>query len=268
MNTANRLRVRHPAVAGTFYPASPDELVETLDECFDAATPGGDGPLPRALVVPHAGYIYSGPVAASAYLHLVPARAAVRRVVVLGPSHRVPLRGAAVSSADAFATPLGLVPIDAAARDTLLGVGAVHVDDAAHAREHSIEVQLPFLQLVLDCFELLPLAVGRCSPTEVAAVLDAVWDEPATLVVVSTDLSHYLPYAEANAIDASTATSIVAGAHDDIEDLDACGAYALRGLLVAARARGLNVQQVDLRNSGDTAGDRNRVVGYGAFVVG
>ncbi|MCC6226982.1 MAG: AmmeMemoRadiSam system protein B [Microthrixaceae bacterium] len=267
MNARAELRVRQPAVAGAFYPAGREALVGSLRECFAAAMPEGDIPTPKALVVPHAGFIYSGPVAASAYLHLVPGAASIRRVVVLGPSHRVSLRGMAVPSADAFATPLGIVPIDVRGREAVLDLPGVQLNDEAHALEHSIEVQLPFLQFVLGSFELLPLAVGRCSTVEVVEVLDALWDDPDTLVVVSTDLSHYLSYEDANQADSATTAKIVSAAFEDVRDTDACGASALRGLLAAARIRGRTVEQLDVRNSGDTAGDRNRVVGYGAFAV-
>jgi len=262
------LRVRPAAVAGAFYPAGPVDLLDAIQRAFaGAVVPGADAPVPKALVVPHAGYPYSGPVAASAYLRLVPARASIRRVVLVGPSHRVPVRGVAVSSADAFATPLGLVRVDVAARDAALALPGVHVDDAAHAFEHSLEVQLPFLQVVLDRFELLPLAVNDGSAAEVSAVLEAVWGGSDTLIVASTDLSHFQPYADAVRLDTRTASAIVAASPEAIGHHDACGAAGLRGLLAAGRAHGLGVEQVDVRNSGDTAGDRQQVVGYGAFVI-
>jgi AmmeMemoRadiSam system protein B len=297
--------VRPAAVAGSFYPRDPVALHDALRRAFAAARPpepgaqevrverrtwltehrgrraamgerasasaGGAAPVatqaPKALVVPHAGYPYSGPIAASAYLRLAPARHDIRRVVLLGPSHHVPLDGLAVSSADAFATPFGLVPIDGEARRAALELPAVRIDDDPHALEHSLEVQLPFLQTVLDSFELLPLAVGRCRAGDVATVLDLLWGGPETLIVVSTDLSHYLGYAEARAVDRRTADAVTALEPGAIADTDACGAYPLRGLLLAARARGLSVDELDVRNSGETAGDRTRVVGYGAFAL-
>ena len=266
--SGHEMLVRPPAVAGAFYPADPHELRDALRRSFaGAAQPASGAPVPRALIVPHAGYVYSGPIAASAYLRLAAARDAIRRVVLLGPSHRVALRGLGVSSADAFATPLGLVPVDAALRTTVLEMPAVAVDDAAHAREHSLEVQLPFLQTVLGDFALLPLVVGDASADEVGAVLDACWTRADTVVVVSTDLSHYHRYADAVRIDARTAAAIAALRPDEIHGADACGARPLRGLLTVAAARHLAVEQLDLRNSGDTAGDREQVVGYGAFAV-
>jgi AmmeMemoRadiSam system protein B len=262
------LRIRPAAVAGAFYPADPRALREALGNSFaEAVPPSADAAEPKAVIVPHAGYVYSGPIAASAYLRVAARRDTVRRVVLLGPSHRVSLRGLAVSSADAFETPLGLVPIDAELRSMVLGLPMVTVNDSAHAGEHSLEVQLPFLQTVLDDFTLLPLVVGDASPDEVATVLDRCWTRPDTLVVISTDLSHYLPYADAVRLDARTAAAIAALRPDEIHGPDACGARPLRGLLTLAAARQLAVEQLDLRNSGDTAGDRDRVVGYGAFAV-
>jgi AmmeMemoRadiSam system protein B len=251
-----------------FYPAEPDELLASLRAAFEHAVVPGDGtPVPKALVVPHAGYPYSGAIAASAYLRLVPARATIRRVVLIGPSHRVPVQGFAVPSAQAFDTPLGRVPVDDAARKTLLGMPGIVLDDAAHELEHSLEVQLPFLQVVLDSFELLPLVVTQAPAAEVATVIDAVWGGPETVVIASTDLSHYHPYDEAVVLDARTAASITAGDPDAVGDHDACGAAGLRGLLIAARNHDLAVEKVDIRNSGDTAGDRRQVVGYGAFAL-
>jgi len=261
-------RVRPPAVAGSFYPGTPDALRAALRHAFtDAVMPVADAPVPKALVVPHAGYLYSGAIAASAYARIIPARSRVRRVVLLGPSHRVYVRGLAVPSVDAFGTPLGVVPIDAAGRSIALDLAGVQVDDRAHADEHSLEVQLPFLQSVLDDFELLPFSVGDATVDEVAAVLDACWGGPETLVVISTDLSHYHRYDEATQLDARTAAAIVARRPDAVGDADACGAYPLRGLLQVASERGLSVEQLDVRNSGDTAGDHHRVVGYGAFAI-
>jgi len=272
-------KVRPPAVAGAFYPDEAAALRRALADSFAAARlepvddeEGGVRPeeaVPKALVAPHAGYVYSGPVAGSAYARLRRAAGRIERVVLLGPAHRYPLDGVAVSSADAFGTPLGMVPIDAEARDLVLGVPGVRVLDAAHAAEHSLEVHLPFLLDVLGAtFRLLPLVVGVTDPAVVADVLAAVWGGPETLVVVSTDLSHYLPYEEAARLDAATAAAIVAGDVGGIADRDACGAYPLRGLLVAAARRSLPLRLLDLRSSGDTAGGRDRVVGYGAFAVG
>ncbi|HEX2850221.1 MAG TPA: AmmeMemoRadiSam system protein B [Acidimicrobiales bacterium] len=261
-------RVRPPAVAGTFYPRGEGALREALDDAFRKARHDVhvDGS-PKAVIAPHAGYVYSGPIAATAYEQLAPARAVIRRIVLLGPSHRVPLRGIAASSADAFDTPLGAVPVDTARRDAVLRLPGVLVADAAHDQEHSLEVHLPFLQRVLDDFAVLPLVVGVTSPATVAAVLDAVWGGPETRIVVSSDLSHYHDHATAVRLDAATADAIVHGRLADIDDYDACGAYPVRGLLMAAAEHGLRVETLDLRNSGDTAGPTDRVVGYGAFAL-
>lgn len=262
------VRVRPAAVAGSFYPGSADALDAALGRAFDdAVVPAADAAVPKALIVPHAGYVYSGAIAASAYARIAPARTTIRRVVLLGPSHRVYVRGLAVPGVDAFRTPLGVVPIDAGARDVVLRLPGVQIDDRAHADEHSLEVQLPFLQRTLDDFTLLPFSVGDATVDEVTSVLDACWGGPETLVVISTDLSHYHRYDDATRLDARTAATIVARRPEAVDDRDACGAYPLRGLLRVASERGLSVEQLDLRNSGDTAGDRHRVVGYGAFAV-
>ena len=266
--SAQHVLVRPPAVAGFFYPSDPGELTGSINAAFaDAVRPAQGAPAPKALVVPHAGYIYSGPVAASGYLRLAPVAATVRRVVLLGPSHRVPLRGLAVSSADAFATPFGLVPVDDDARRAALGLPGVRLDDAPHAMEHSLEVQMPFLQSVLDRFDLLPLVVGHVDTETVAEVIAALAGGAETLIVISSDLSHYQPYDVARQHDRCTAAAVVALDAEHIGDVDACGAYPLRGLLRWAQTEGMTAEQVDLRNSGDTAGDRSRVVGYGCFAL-
>jgi hypothetical protein len=261
-----RPRVRPAAVAGRFYPGDPDELATFVDQVLPPTPP--EAPAPKALIVPHAGYPYSGPVAAAAYARLRPLREMVHRVVLLGPAHFAPVRGLAVSGADAFATPLGTVEVDDALRRRVLALPQVEVDDAAHAREHSLEVQLPFLQRLLARFTILPLVVGHPPPAEVAEVLDLLWGGAETLVVVSSDLSHYHDHATATALDRRTAAAIVARAVDAIGDDDACGAAPVRAILAAARRHGLGVQLLDLRNSGDTVGPRDEVVGYGAFVLG
>jgi AmmeMemoRadiSam system protein B len=259
-------RVRPPAVAGSFYPADPPALRSEVQRSFDAAVPANGGATaPKAVMVPHAGYRYSGPVAASGYLRLAPRRDRIRRIVLIGPSHRVPVDGLAAPGVDAFATPLGEVPIDAAARTAAMdAVPSVRVDDAPHTFEHSLEVQLPFLQTVLENFEVLPLAVGRCPVDDVTAVLEVLWGDDETVLVVSTDLSHYHPPAAAREIDDRTAAAIADLAPEQIRDTDACGATPLRGLLLAARRKGLTAQLIDLRTSGDTTGPRDAVVGYGA----
>ena len=221
--------------------------------------------MPKALIAPHAGYVYSGAVAASAYARLAPARERITRVVLLGPVHRVPVRGLALPAASLLATPLGNLMIDARAHAALSLLPQVSVNAAAHAEEHSLEVHLPFLQTVLANFTVVPLAVGDASAEEVAQVIDALWGGEETLIVVSSDLSHYLGYADAQAIDRATAQAILE-LKSDISHEQACGGTPVNGLALAARRHGLSADLVDLRNSGDTAGDRRRVVGYGSFV--
>jgi AmmeMemoRadiSam system protein B len=261
-------RVRPPAVAGAFYPADPTALRAALRRAFAGAVARpAVAHAPKALVVPHAGYVYSGPVAASAYQRLAPVGHRISRVVLLGPSHRVAFRGMALSTADAFATPLGAVPLDRAAISSCVGRPGVVVNDAAHAHEHSLEVQLPFLQSVLPSFELVPVVVGDASADEVAGLLEHLWGGTETLIVVSTDLSHYLAYDDAVRLDARTAAAIVDRRPDHVGDLDACGCRPLRGLLRAAAHQHLDIEAIELRNSGDTAGSRDQVVGYGAFAL-
>ncbi len=262
------MKVRPPAVAGAFYPATASDITLTLAECHAGAVAApADAAVPEAIVVPHAGLQYSGPIAASAYQRLLPARSSIRRVVLLGPAHRVAVDGLALSGADTWSTPLGSVALYPGAAEMLADLPYVVVDDRAHASEHSLEVQLPFLQTMLDDFELIPLVVGDATVEQVATVVDRLWVGPDTIVVVSTDLSHFHAYDEANLLDGQTAAAIVEGKIGAIDDLDACGARPLRGLLKAAGNRNLTVQQIDLRNSGDTAGNRERVVGYGAFAL-
>ncbi|MEZ5411805.1 MAG: AmmeMemoRadiSam system protein B [Acidimicrobiales bacterium] len=261
--------VRRPAVAGIFYPAVAGALRAEIQRCLAGTGAVGRAAAPKAIVVPHAGYIYSGPIAAAAYRRLAEGRDTVRRVLLLGPAHRVPVRGLALSGAERWFTPLGPVPVDTDAVGALAELAGVAIDDGAHRREHSLEVQVPFLQTVLDEFSLIPVVVGDASAGEVAAVIDTVWDDPATVVVVSTDLSHYLSYDHAARVDARTAAAVVAGDPGAVGDRDACGCRPLRGLLkaVASHPGDHSVELLDLRSSGDTAGDRDRVVGYGAFAV-
>lgn len=255
-----------PAVAGLFYPGEPEVLAAVVDRMLDAAQASPPCPAPKAFIVPHAGYCYSGPVAAAAYARIRALRERVRRVVLIGPSHRVPLRNIAVPRSGSFSTPLGAIPVDLELRDRLLQTSAVISSDPAHALEHSLEVQLPFLQRVLDAFSVLPIVTGDTTSTQVADVLDAVWGDSETLVLVSSDLSHYLPYHEARAVDAMTAAAIVARS-TQLGGEEACGCTAINGLMTVARQRDLRVEELDRLNSGDTAGDRSRVVGYGAFAV-
>lgn len=253
--------IRPAAVAGLFYPAEPQNLAATVESLLDRTTRPAHPP--KALIVPHAGYAYSGPVAGRAYGTIADAARPLRRIVLIGPSHREWFRGVAVPVAQAFATPLGIVPIDSAV-DELRRVDVIVASDVPHALEHSLEVQLPFLQRLAPAAAIVPLLVGDASPGEVERVLDALWDEPDTLIIVSSDLSHYHPYDIARKIDAATAQSILQG-REDLSGEQACGCIAVDGLARIRRKRRLRADLLDLRNSGDTAGDRHRVVGYGAF---
>lgn len=257
--------VRPPAVAGLFYPAQPAELRAAVRRHLAEGRSRARGGQPKALVVPHAGYVYSGSVAGSAYASIEPLRSTLRRVVLLGPAHRVPFRGFALSAADAFETPLGPVPVDHAAARRIEDLPEVRVFDAAHAEEHSLEVQLPFLQEILPAFELVPVAVGAATPEEVERVLERLDGGAETLLLVSTDLSHYHDYETARRLDRETTQAIEALQPEDVGEESACGRVPLRGLLRFAARRSLRPRTLDLRSSGDTAGPRERVVGYGAY---
>ncbi len=289
--------LRYPNVAGTFYPADPRALAAQVRAYVrsapdtdprsraetesrteqaagsgtgsraraDALAPSMPGRWPKALIVPHAGYIYSGPVAGSAYAQLAAGTAAIHRVVLLGPSHRLPFYGLAYSQAEAFVTPLGQVPVDREAYQVIADLPQARAFEAPFQGEHCLEVQLPFLQVLLEDFHLVPFLVGEATAAEVAAVLERLWGGNETLILVSSDLSHYLDYATARRLDAATSQAIAALEPAAIGDDQACGRIPVKGLLKAARHHGLGCQVLDLRNSGDTAGPRNQVVGYGAF---
>lgn len=255
--------LRPPAVAGSFYPSEPEPLRALVRALLDAAHPAGAPP--KAVIAPHAGYAYSGPVAASAHARLALGRDRIRRVVLAGPSHRYPFRGLAVPDVEAFATPLGAVPVDLAAVAALLALPQVRRLDAAHVLEHSLEVHLPFLQACLGGFRLVPLVVGEAGPEAVAGALERVWGGPETVVVISSDLSHYFDQATARQLDRATSEAILSLREDAVEPEGACGCLPVRGLLQAARAHGLRAELLDLRTSGDLTGDLDRVVGYGAY---
>ncbi|TMH37412.1 MAG: AmmeMemoRadiSam system protein B [Betaproteobacteria bacterium] len=256
--------VRPAAVAGLFYPDAPKTLGAEIRAYLTDAGRSATRRWPKALIVPHAGYIYSGPVAASAYALLQPGRETIRRVVLVGPVHRVPVRGLALPAASAFATPLGSVQVDQHAAELARTLPQVTVSAAAHALEHSLEVQLPFLQSVLADFSIVPFAVGDASPEEVAEVIERLWGGEETIIVVSSDLSHYHSYEEARRIDRQTVEDIQALA-SALDHEQACGATPINGFTLCARRHALSPTLLDLRNSGDTAGDKLRVVGYAAF---
>jgi AmmeMemoRadiSam system protein B len=257
--------IRRPAVAGSFYPGRTTALAAMVSTLLaDASTSARADGLPKALIVPHAGYVYSGATAARAYAGLAAARAAIRRVVLLGPVHRVAVRGLALPGVARFATPLGEVALDLAAIAAIRDLPQVVDSAPAHAHEHALEVQLPFLQSVLDDFTLVPLAVGDATPADVAEVLERLWGGPETLIVISSDLSHFLPYAAAQQVDRETAQTIL-DLQPTLSHDQACGGTPVNGLLLAARRHGLRPSLLAQCNSGDTAGDKQRVVGYASF---
>jgi MEMO1 family protein len=256
-------RIRRAAVAGRFYPTDPVELELAVRQYIgEAAAPVVR---PKAIIVPHAGYPYSGPIAGSGYAQIVPLRGEIERVILLGPAHYVPVRGLAVSTADAFETPLGRIPLDQEAIETIASLPQVVFNDDAHAPEHSLEVHLPFLQVALGEFRLVPLLVGSVRPEAVAEVLERLWGGPETLIVVSSDLSHFHDHATATQLDQRTADCVRDFRIADLRGDRACGFLPIGGLLSVARRAGLRPAVLDVRNSGDTAGSKDRVVGYGAF---
>jgi MEMO1 family protein len=257
---------RPAAVAGLFYPAEPATLRSQIAGFLTASSPDNSGRTPKLLIVPHAGTVYSGAVAAYAYSLLPPWRDRIRRVVLIGPAHRVAVSGLAAPGVEAFETPLGRIPLDRAALADLDELGPVARDDSAHAAEHSLEVQLPFLQLVLDEFALVPLVAGDARPAAVAQALECLWGGDETLIVISSDLSHYLPQERAQATDRATAQQILA-LDARIDFSQACGAVPVNGALMAARSHGLVARLLALRDSADVTGDVRRVVGYGAFAL-
>jgi MEMO1 family protein len=258
--------IRRAAVAGTFYPGDAGELAASVRTYLEQAeTP--QGPPPKAIIAPHAGYVFSGPVAASAYAWIKPLRDQIKRVILLGPCHRVAVRGLAAPDARVFQTPLGDIPIDRQAVAEILDMPQVQVFDDTHAQEHSLEVHLPFLQVVLGDFALVPLVVGDATPDMVADVLERLWGGPETLIVISTDLSHFLDYEAAQKLDGQTVRVIENLDPNGIAREGACGRMPVSGMLALARRRGLKITTVDVRNSGDTAGSRDRVVGYGSWVL-
>lgn len=257
--------IREPAVAGMFYPDNPARLQQMVDEYLNQV-PESQAPAPKAIIAPHAGYIYSGPVAASAYARLRKVRHTVRRVVLLGPSHRVGFPGLATSSADTFRTPLGDIPVDTEVVAKINTLPQVHALDQAHSMEHSLEVHLPFLQESLDEFDLVPIVVGDATAEEVAEVLEMLWGGDETLIVISSDLSHYHDYATAQRMDRATSAAIESLRPEAIGHDGACGRNPVSGLLLLAKRKHLHAETIDLRNSGDTAGPRDQVVGYGAYL--
>ncbi|MCW9033635.1 MAG: AmmeMemoRadiSam system protein B [Rhodospirillales bacterium] len=260
---------RPAAVAGAFYDDNPQRLTQSILHYLVEAEekPESKGKVPKAIIAPHAGYVYSGSVAATAYARIKPAKETIKRVVLLGPCHRVAVQGLAMSSADYFLTPLGRIPLDKQFQAKITELPQVTTFDATHAQEHSLEVHLPFLQTLIREFILVPLVVGNASPEQVAEVLETLWGGPETLIVISTDLSHYLNYEQAHELDGKTKNAIENFDIDSIGNEQACGRIPVKGLLHLANKKGMEISTVDFRNSGDTAGPKNRVVGYGSWVL-
>jgi len=263
---------RPAAVAGSFYPGNRQMLADNINVLLKQAAANarfstdihtGHAP-PKAIVVPHAGYIYSGQTAATAYNSLIRWRTVIKRVILLGPVHRVPIKGLALPDVDVFTTPLGEVKLDKAAIASVSNMQQVVLSYPAHAQEHALEVQLPFLQSILNDFKLVPLAVGDATPEEVAEVMETLWGGPETIIVVSSDLSHFLPYSVANEVDRSTVKNILQ-MQGGLTHHQACGGTPVNGLILAAKKHHLHPALLDLCNSGDTAGDKSRVVGYAAL---
>ena len=259
--------IRLPAVSGSFYPNNPEILKAMLEGYLKQVPSSATDKVPKAMIVPHAGYIYSGEIAASAYARLRPKRSTIKRVVLIGPSHRVGFTGLALSHADAFKTPLGDIPLDTDAISSLASFPFVDYREQAHIHEHSLEVQLPFLQMSLDSFQLIPIVAGDCPAEQIEQILELFYAQADTLIVISSDLSHFHDYATAQRLDQETSRKIEQLDYQHLDYDSACGRIPVSGLLALAKKQSLQVETIDLRNSGDTAGDKNRVVGYGAYVI-
>lgn len=258
--------IRPAAVAGSFYPASSNQLSNNIEQAFDFAVPPLHSRCPKALILPHAGFVYSGAIAASGYQYLLPYRDVIKRVVLIGPSHRVGFRGLALSGADYFQTPLGSVEVDQNAEKVLLEIEGVQIIDEAHATEHSLEVQLPFMQHVLGDFTFIPIVTGDAPAELVSKVIETLWGGPETVIIVSSDLSHFHDYDTAKILDDTTSEAIVNLDISRVDPNHACGCIGIRGLLYFAQQHALKASIIDVRNSGDTAGSKDSVVGYGSYL--
>jgi hypothetical protein len=258
--------IRQAAVAGTFYPADPALLSQSVDQMLASARQNVQTGVQKAIIAPHAGHVYSGPIAANLYVGLENKKNNIKRVVLLGPSHRIGFRGIAACTSDSYQTPLGLIDVDKTALESVISLPNVGYLDEAHKEEHSLEVHLPFLQRTLTQFKLVPLVVGDADKQDVARVLEKLWGGLETLIVISSDLSHFHNYSEAQQIDENTSRKIL-NLEPNLTGDEACGCRPINGLLQLAKQKGLSIQEVDVRNSGDTAGSHDRVVGYGAYVI-
>jgi AmmeMemoRadiSam system protein B len=256
---------RQPAVAGSFYPADAHHLHTMVEQYLKDAR--SLSKVPKAIIAPHAGFIYSGPIAASAYARLTRARNIIKQVILIGPSHQIHFSGLAASNASHFSTPLGDIPLNQSSIAAIIDLPYIDYFEEAHTFEHSLEVHLPFLQETLDKFSIVPLVVGNATPEHVSTVLDKLWGGPETLIVISSDLSHYHDYQTAQYLDQETSEKIEQLNYELLAANSACGAIPISGLLAFAKARSLAINTIDLRNSGDTEGNKDRVVGYGAYVI-
>lgn len=255
-------KIKKPAVAGAFYPDEPDILNNMVEHLFDAITWAGSSP--KAIIAPHAGYIYSGIAAACAYqcLEMMPY---IKNIILVGPSHYIAFNGVAYSDYDTFITPLGELFVNTNLIQQIAKLPATQHFNDAFSREHCLEVQFPFLQKKLNEFTIVPLLVSGANKQTVASVLEALWGDKETLVIISSDLSHYHDYLTAQQLDSETSQAIVNLDADNIKEDSACGRIAIRGLLHLAKQKKMQAKKILQINSGDTAGDKQRVVGYGAY---
>lgn len=257
--------MNQPAVAGTFYPENPQQLQQMVSHFLENTNT--EVLTPKAIIAPHAGLIYSGAIAASAFSLLSGIRKTITRVILIGPSHRIGFNGLAVSSAKSFSTPLGEIALDTEAVNNIACFPFVEYIEQAHIHEHCLEVQLPFLQTILDSFTIVPIVAGDATSEQVSTVLKMLWGGPETLIVISSDLSHYHDYKTAKKMDRETSDKIERLQYEALDYESACGRIPISGLLALVKEKSLGVKTIDLRNSGDTAGDKNRVVGYGAYAI-
>jgi AmmeMemoRadiSam system protein B len=257
---------RSAAVSGLFYPDEPQILRDTIDTLLSQSAIKEQSTQVKAIIAPHAGYQYSGLTAARVYKQLQTLRDRIQRVVLLGPSHRVAFEGMALTEADFFETPLGQIKVNKDDYPQLLAMENMFVFEQAHVAEHCIEVQLPFLQRILNNFTIIPIVVGIADPHSVSNIIESLWGGDETLFVISSDLSHYQSYESAQQTDNETSRAILDLDFNAIQPNNACGCMAVNGLLNFAHRHPLTVKLIDQCNSGDTAGDKDKVVGYGSYL--
>ncbi len=252
-------------VAGLFYPSEPEELKSMLETFVNTAKSVNN--LTRAVIAPHAGYVYSGPIAGSAYKALYSSKENIKNVIILSPSHNCSFDGVATHSAQAFSTPLGDIEVNQELKEKIASLPFIKELDEAFIREHALEVHLPFIQYVLPHAKILPLVVGQTYPEEIQMLIETLWNDPSNAFVISTDLSHFLSYMQAQKLDSLTAKQFERKLFQEIHHEQCCGYFPVRGMLKFAKEHGLKISTLDLRNSADTAGDKGRVVGYGSFMI-